>query len=60
MIFHDTHRPLSAYLGALERAGLLIEAVREPVPDDAYVAAFPEVERWRRAPSFLLARAVRP
>jgi SAM-dependent methyltransferase len=60
MTFHDAHRPLSAYLGALERAGLLVEAVREPVPDDAYVADFPEVERWRRAPSFLMARAVRP
>jgi SAM-dependent methyltransferase len=59
MTFHDTHRPLVAYLGALERAGLLVEAVREPVPDDDHVAAFPYVERWRRAPIFLLARAVK-
>ena len=60
MTFHDTHRPLGAYLGAVERAGLLVEAVREPVPDDAYVADHPEVERWRRAPCFLLVRAVKP
>jgi len=59
MTFHDTHRPLGAYMGALERAGLLVEAVREPVPDDDHVAAFPYVERWRRAPIFLLARAVK-
>jgi SAM-dependent methyltransferase len=60
MTFHDTHRPLSDYTGAVERAGLLIEAVREPVPDDAYVAAFPEVARWRRSPVFLLVRALKP
>jgi SAM-dependent methyltransferase len=60
MTFHDAHRPLSAYLGAIERAGLLVEAVREPVPDDAHVADFPEVERWRREPSFLAVRALRP
>jgi SAM-dependent methyltransferase len=59
MIFHDTHRPLSAYFGALERAGLVVEALREPVPDDAHVAAHPYVERWRRAPIFLIARALK-
>lgn len=31
MRFSGWDRPLSAYTGALERAGLLIEAVREPV-----------------------------
>jgi SAM-dependent methyltransferase len=60
MTFHDVHRPLSAYLGALERAGLLVEAVREPVPDDGHVADHPEVARWRRTPCFLLVRAVKP
>jgi SAM-dependent methyltransferase len=59
MTFHDVHRPLGAYFGALERAGLLVEAVREPVPDDAYVADHPEVARWRREPCFLLVRAVK-
>jgi SAM-dependent methyltransferase len=60
MTFHDVHRPLSSYFGALERAGLLVEAVREPVPDDAYVADHPRVARWRREPCFLLVRAVKP
>lgn len=60
MTFHDVHRPLSSYFGALERAGLLVEAVREPVPDDAYVSAHPSVARWRREPCFLLVRAVKP
>jgi SAM-dependent methyltransferase len=55
--FHDMHRPLEAYARALEDAGLRIDALREPVPDDAYVAAHPEVARWRAAPCFLLLRA---
>jgi SAM-dependent methyltransferase len=60
MTFHDVHRPLGSYFGAIERAGLFVEAVREPVPDDAYVADHPQVARWRREPCFLLVRAVRP
>jgi SAM-dependent methyltransferase len=60
MTFHDMHRPLQAYAGALESAGLLIEAVREPVPGDGYVAERPEVARWRTAPCFMLLRAIRP
>jgi SAM-dependent methyltransferase len=60
MTFHDVHRPLASYFGALERAGLLVEAVREPVPDDAYVADHPRVARWRNEPCFLLVRAVKP
>jgi SAM-dependent methyltransferase len=60
MTFHDVHRPLSSYFGALERAGLFVEAVREPVPDDAYVAEHPRVAPWRREPCFLLVRAVKP
>ncbi|HEX6500483.1 MAG TPA: class I SAM-dependent methyltransferase [Micromonosporaceae bacterium] len=31
MVFHGWERPLQAYTGALEDAGLLIEALREPV-----------------------------
>ncbi|MDP9346133.1 MAG: class I SAM-dependent methyltransferase [Actinomycetota bacterium] len=59
MTFTDTHRPLEAYAGALERAGLLIEALREPRPSDAYVAEHPDVARWCRAPGFLAIRAVK-
>ena len=60
MVFHDAHRPLRDLLGALERAGLLVEAVREPVPGDAHVAAHPGAARYRERPIFLLVRAVRP
>jgi SAM-dependent methyltransferase len=60
MVFHDAHRPLRDLLGALERAGLLVEAVREPVPDEAHVAAHPGAARFRERPSFLLVRALRP
>ncbi len=55
--FHDTHRPLGEYLGALEAAGFLLEAVREPVPDDAHVADHPDAARWLTRPSFLHVRA---
>jgi hypothetical protein len=37
--------------------GFLIEAIREPLPDDAVVAKHPEEERWRRIPNFLMVRA---
>lgn len=60
MTFHDIHRPLSAITGALERAGLLIETLREPVPDADHLASHPEMARWRREPCFLHGRAVKP
>ncbi len=60
MTFHDTHRPLGAYFGALEDAGLVVEALREPVPDDAHVAAHPDVARWRTRPVSLVVRARLP
>ena len=59
MTFTDAHRPLSALTDAFARAGLLIELLREPVPDAAHVAAHPEVARWRIEPMLLLGRAVR-
>ena len=59
MTFTDRHRPLGAITGAFERAGLVIEALREPVPDAAHVAAHPEVEQWTRRPAFLLGRCKR-
>jgi molybdopterin-guanine dinucleotide biosynthesis protein A/SAM-dependent methyltransferase len=59
MRFHEMHHPLEAFTRALERAGLLIETLREPVPDDEHVAAHPEMERWRREPCFLHGRAVK-
>ncbi len=59
MRFHDAHRPLSGLFAALEQAGLVVEALREPVPDDAYVHSHPEVARWRERPALLTLRARR-
>jgi SAM-dependent methyltransferase len=59
MAFTDAHRPLSALTGALERAGLTLEALREPVPDADHVAAHPEVAAWRQRPALLAGVAVR-
>jgi SAM-dependent methyltransferase len=58
--FYDRPIPLSRYAAALERAGLLIESMREPVPDDAYVGDRPLAARLRRVPIYLHLRAVKP
>ena len=51
---------LEAYFMALERAGFLVQAVREPrVPDDGVGRSSGE-HRWRRIPIFLMWRAVLP
>ena len=59
MTFHSEHRPLEAYSRALEDAGLLIEAIREPRAADALVATAPRERRWQRIPMFLHLRAVK-
>ena len=59
MIFHSEHRPIETYFRALEEAGLLVEALREPkVPDDALTSE--SGRRWQRVPLFLHLRARRP
>ena len=58
--FYDRPIPLSRYAAALERAGLLIEVLREPVPDDAYLRETPRAARLRRVPIYLHFRAVKP
>jgi ubiquinone/menaquinone biosynthesis C-methylase UbiE len=50
-IFEGPAYPLSDYVGALEAAGLAIEAIREP--------ADPAGGRWARVPMFLMWRAVK-
>ncbi len=60
MAFHSEHRPLEAYGRALETAGLMIEAIREPKAPDELVALDPAGRRWQRIPMFLHARAVKP
>lgn len=58
MTFHSQHRPLEAYFLALEEAGLLVEALREPgVPDQSIDS--PAGRRWQRLPLFLHLRARR-
>ncbi len=51
MTFHSRHWSLEDYFAALEGAGLLTEAVREPRERDG--------SRWDRVPLFLDLRAVR-
>jgi molybdopterin-guanine dinucleotide biosynthesis protein A/SAM-dependent methyltransferase len=58
MAFTSVHRPLSALTGALARAGLLVELLREPVPGAAHVAEHPDIARWRTEPFLLVGRAV--
>jgi SAM-dependent methyltransferase len=60
MTFHSLHHSLEGYTRALEEAGLLIEALREPAAEDALVASEPAAARWRRLPVFLFVRAVKP
>jgi SAM-dependent methyltransferase len=58
MTFNSRHRPLEAYFMALEQAGFLVEALREPsLPDHAIVIG--TGRRWQRIPCFLHLRALR-
>ena len=65
MEFVGVDRLLSAYARALEDAGFLLEAVREPVPDDDFALEYPRAAKWQRVPIFLhlrcrLAADIRP
>ena len=51
MTFRSRTYPLGGYARALEGAGFLIEALREPAAADG---------RWSRVPGFLMLRAVKP
>ncbi len=55
MRFRGWSRPIQDYLGALFDVGLVIDALREPVPRHD----FEEYERWHRFPMFLQLRAVK-
>jgi hypothetical protein len=55
MTFHSEHRPMEAYSRALEDAGFVIEAIREP----RHPGGTGKDLRWRRVPPFLHLRAVR-
>lgn len=57
MTFTSWRYPLGDYADALERAGLLIERIKEPLPDPSKK---PELKRAQRIPMFLFLRALRP
>jgi SAM-dependent methyltransferase len=59
LTFHSEHRPLEAYSRALEAAGLLVEAIREPRAPDELVTGQPTARRWQRIPLSLQLRAVK-
>lgn len=56
MTFDGTAHPLQSYVQALEAAGLLIEALREPSPR----AGSDADARWAHLPMFLMLRALKP
>jgi SAM-dependent methyltransferase len=53
MTFNFEHRPLETYSRALEDAGMVITALREPVPTADAVASHTELANARRVPGFL-------
>jgi len=58
LTFHSEHRPLECYFSAMEQAGFLIEALREPTYSEETVVS-DAGRRWLRLPLFLHIRAVR-
>ena len=57
MVSVHEHRPLEAYFGALERAGFVVEAVREPRVGDHVAPSNPNWQRWTRLPNTMHVRA---
>ncbi len=56
MTFEGKRFPFESYARALEAAGLLIEAIREPPAPEGGRGG----RRWARLPMFLFLRAVKP
>ncbi len=54
------HRTLATLVNGLVDAGLRVERVLEPVPDEGWLATHPQSRDERRRPMFLLARARKP
>ena len=52
LTFHSEHRPLEAYMRALEAVGLLTETIREVRAPDHVVVRDPRNRRWQRIPLF--------
>ena len=60
MTFTSWRYPISSYTEAFERAGLLIERLREPLPDPHTTTRRPDWKRSGRIPLFLFIRALKP
>lgn len=60
MTFHSAHHPLEDYARALEHAGLLIDAIREPRSTTLDGTHVGRTNRWLRVPLFLHVRALKP
>jgi SAM-dependent methyltransferase len=60
LTFHSEHRPLEAYMRALEATGMLTQTLRELRMPDESLARDPAAKRWQRVPMFLHLRAVKP
>jgi hypothetical protein len=58
--FESYHYPLEDYVLSLERAGFLIETMREPRPDAAWIGEDPSVAKRLRIPLTLHVRALKP
>src|SRR5262249_58641461 len=54
------HRTLATLINGLVDAGLVVERVVEPVPDEAWLRAHPQSRDEQRRPMFLLVRARNP
>jgi SAM-dependent methyltransferase len=57
MTFTHEHRPIEAYFRALEAAGFVVEALREPRVGPRMAPDNPNWQRWRRLPNSLHVRA---
>lgn len=51
------HRPLSRYMEAVEKAGMYVSSLREPVPPRELIELYPEQEYHCRIPSFVVIMA---
>jgi SAM-dependent methyltransferase len=58
--FHQIHRSLQSWLEMFLAAGLAIQDVREPRPDERHALSDSGLAKSRRHPSFLHLRALRP